>query len=338
MVTSVGAPPGVNVLRSLSQTKKYSLVAADADKYAPGLYQYTNDRVILPFAKDASDYINAICNYCTENKVKVIIPCLEDEVILFSKSLALFAEKKISVLVPDYQSVRKAINKSDATILAKQLGISVPKSILIPKLLDVEAAKKLILEFIKNCNLPWILKPNYGWGSRGLHTIYSIEDAVSKVISSPYKQLLQEFIPGPTGSMHCVGLLYSSSGDIVRRFSSRSIKTLHEFGGPATAGVSIRKDLIINQTESLISSIGVWSGPLMAEWLHDPRDGSFKFIEINPRMWGYGYLATASGINFPDAIVELALGNTLSPDQGFKEGITLIRGSEDLIFTINPIK
>jgi exodeoxyribonuclease-3 len=36
LVTSVGAPPGLNALRSLFEAGEFELVAADANKYSPG--------------------------------------------------------------------------------------------------------------------------------------------------------------------------------------------------------------------------------------------------------------------------------------------------------------
>jgi predicted ATP-grasp superfamily ATP-dependent carboligase len=168
--------------------------------------------------------------------------------------------------------------------------------------------------------------------------VASFDEALAASCATSAELLVQEFIPGPVGSMHLAGLLYNIEGRVVRRFSSRSIRTLYPSGGPATAGVSVYQPDMVAATERLVGLIGTWKGPLNAEWMLDPRDGKLKFIEINPRMWGYGYLATGAGLNFPAGIVALALGRDIGPDPGFREGVTLLRSTTDLIFMASPFE
>ena len=42
-----------------------------------------------------------------------------------------------------------------------------------------------------------------------------------------------------------------------------------------------------------------WKGFANVEFKYDPRDDSYKFIEINARVWQQIGLAEALGINFP---------------------------------------
>jgi len=48
-----------------------------------------------------------------------------------------------------------------------------------------------------------------------------------------------------------------------------------------------------------------WTGPAMVEFRRDARDGSFRLMEINPRIWGSLQLAVDCGMDFPRMIFDL---------------------------------
>jgi predicted ATP-grasp superfamily ATP-dependent carboligase len=170
------------------------------------------------------------------------------------------------------------------------------------------------------------------------YVVHSLEEALNVLKAAKRNVLLQEYIPGGVGSMHMVGLLYDREGKLRRSFVSRSIKTLYPNGGPATAGISVDLPELIEDTQRLLKKIGEWRGPVGVEWMLDPRDNKMKFIEINPRLWGYGSLATGAGINFPADTVELALGHNINHASAYRVGVTMIRTTQDLIFERCPFE
>jgi predicted ATP-grasp superfamily ATP-dependent carboligase len=242
------------------------------------------------------------------------------------------------VLIPTLEVVSKVTNKWTATRIAIENGINCPVSQLLSADQTAEERELVLQRFLFRCPLPWIIKPIRGHGMKGIIQVNSFDAAVKYTCLGSEDLLVQEFIPGSVGSMHLAGLLYNENGKVVRRFSSRSTRTLYPNGGPATAGISVNCPDMIENTETLVSALGVWKGPLNAEWMLDPRDGKLKFIEINPRMWGYGYLATGCGLNFPAGIVSLALGMDIGTDPGFLDGVTLLRSVTDLVFKESPFK
>lgn len=338
LVTAVGAPPGLNVLRALTEVGTCDLIAADADPRSPGLYQFSMQHAVLPLANDTRAYLDALTDLIRTHAVTVILPCLEDEVIVLAQHRAELEAAGAKLLLPDAEVVRVVTDKGACTRIAKDNGIDCPISQVLPADSPPAERKALLQQFLDICPLPWIIKPVWGHGMRGVTQVASFDEALAAACSTPAELLVQEFIPGPVGSMYLAGLLYDNGGSVVRRFSSRSIRTLYPSGGPATAGVSVSRPDMVAATERLVGLIGTWKGPLNAEWMLDPRDGKLKFIEINPRMWGYGYLATGSGTNFPAGIVSLALDRDIGADPGFREGVALLRSTTDLIFATNPFE
>jgi len=338
LVTAVGAPPGLNTLRALLETNLYEVVAADADKYSPALYGFKVPHVILPRATDEEHFIGALKKIVRQYRVSAILACIEEEVFAIARHARELTDLGVRLPIPELDILNRATNKGLATMTARDNGIPCPETIIVPA--DHGRAEKdaAVAAFHEGCPLPWILKPVIGHGMRGVTRINSLDEARTQLRGQNQDIIIQEFIPAPVGCMHIVGLLYDREGRVVRRFSSRSIRTLYPTGGPATAGVSVLVPEIIEDTIRLLARIGRWRGPLMTEWLRDPRDNQFKFIEINPRIWGYSYLAAGSGSNFPAATAAVCLNGDAGPDPGFKEGVTMLRITHDLIFPECPFE
>ncbi len=340
LVTAVGAPPGLNTLRFLHESGKYRLVATDADPMCTGLYHYVESGVkhaVLPKTTETKKYLDAVYGLISEHGISAVIPCVEDEVRIFARYRESISAAGAKVLLPDNEVLRIASNKVLSTKVAEENRISCPQSVTLPQGHDIREIRKILEAFAGTCPLPWIVKPVFGHGMNGVTNVDSLEGALRAVEAADSEVFVQECIPGEAGSMHLIGLLYDGDGRVVRRFSSRSFRTLYGNGGPATAGISIHLPRLIAQTEHLINCIGNWRGPAAVEWMLDPRDARFKYIEINPRLWGYSSLSVGAGARFHECLVELTLGNDLEDDPGFKEGVVMMRTTFDVMFETAPM-
>jgi D-aspartate ligase len=338
LITAVGAPPGLNTLRALLEYNCFDVVAADADKYSPAIYGFGVPHVVLSRVTDEAVFIGELKQVIREKNIKVIISCIETEIFAIARHAKELEAMGVHLLIPNRDVLVNAANKGRATATAFQNGIPCPVSRVIPVGGTPSEKRQALSAFLMECPLPWILKPTIGYGMRHVARVDSIDAAFQVLLNQNQEFLVQEFIPAPVGNMYIVGLLYNRAGQVMRKFSSRSIRTLFSDGGPATAGVSVYVPEIIEATIKLIAQIGQWRGPVAVEWLRDLRDDQFKFIEINPRIWGYSYLATGSGINFPAATVELCLNRDVGLDPGFKTGVTMLRINHDLIFPECPFE
>jgi carbamoyl-phosphate synthase large subunit len=68
------------------------------------------------------------------------------------------------------------------------------------------------------------------------------------------------------------------------------------------------------------------------------NSGKYYMIEINPRIPAWVYLAVGAGQNIPEALVKLAIGETVEPMTGFKTGTMFIRYSFDMIGDIREFE
>lgn len=330
LVTAVGAPPGLNAVRALCESGRYRVVAADVDPWAAALYQHGVPWATLPPAAREDEYMRALLGLARMHSLSAVLPCIEEEIIVVARNRLHLLRHNLMAMVPAARTVMRAMDKSQAIAIAKDTGFDVPLTCVFEAGLPSGELRRRIHAFASGCRPPWIVKPVLGHGMRGVSRVESEAEAMNMLLQLKQKALLQEFIPGKVGSMHLVGLLYDCRARVHREFSSRSVRTLHSSGGPATAGISERHPLLIEQTKAIVERMGCWRGPVCAEWMLDPRDGKFKFMEVNPRLWGYGYLAVASGMNFPVDTVELALGRPIAVQKVFHEGMMLLRSTVDV--------
>ncbi|MFW5891183.1 MAG: ATP-grasp domain-containing protein [bacterium] len=332
LVTGVGDSLGIAVIKSLRNFENIELYVADADELAAGFFvSGVNKKTVFPYAS-SNEYKSYLLNFCKQNEIDVLIPGSEAEIL----KIARFKNEIVNtnILIPNHEVLKKALYKDLTVSLARNLNIEHPKTKIITK--DNFSKKDILNEF----DFPIIIKPSRSQGGKGVKHIYNNLDLdyhVKNNLNNYNKCLIQELIPGEIGSMYLFASVVSKDHELKTAFVSKSIKTKFKWGGPALAGITTRNKKIINLGKKIVNSLEKWVGPIMIEFMLDPRDNKFKLIEINPRLWGYNYLATGAGINFSKIIVDLALGRRISYYDEFEENKVLMRIPNDKILNKSDI-
>ncbi len=77
---------------------------------------------------------------------------------------------------------------------------------------------------------------------------------------------------------------------------------------PVTGGASVCAESFY---EEELKGLGMklldhlkWEGVAMVEFKKDNKDGKYKLMEINPKLWGSLELAITAGVHFPELLVE----------------------------------
>jgi len=157
LVLNVGAPPGRNVARTLIERKNIKVFVADADPLVPILYNTSeiNGSYVLPRAETA-EYIKALSAIVIKEKIKVIIPCIEDEILGLSKYKDYFSKMSVAVLCVEYKKVIKIADKKIITDIAGKMNIPVPRTYILKDFVD----EKIKMSF------PLVVKPRIGHGAK----------------------------------------------------------------------------------------------------------------------------------------------------------------------------
>jgi predicted ATP-grasp superfamily ATP-dependent carboligase len=108
-----------------------------------------------------------------------------------------------------------------------------------------------------------------------------------------------------------------------------------DFGHASTFAETVSVGEIKELGERFLSAIHYY-GLCEVEFIQDPRDSQFKFLEVNPRIWGWHTLAIRSGVNLPYMVYRDMLHQSI-PSWEFKAGIKWIRLMTDIPTVLGEI-
>lgn len=117
--------------------------------------------------------------------------------------------------------------------------------------------------------------------------------------------VVQELIPGDDTQMRSITAYVDSRGEITLLCSAHVLLEEHTpsgLGNPA-AMVTRRFDDMLEQAREFLVATG-YVGFANFDVKVDPRDGSFRFFEVNPRIGRNNYYLTAAGANPMTFLVE----------------------------------
>jgi D-aspartate ligase len=117
--------------------------------------------------------------------------------------------------------------------------------------------------------------------------------------------VVQELVPGDDTQMRSITAYVDSTGVITLLCSAHVLLEEHTpsgLGNPA-AMVVTREDAMLEQARTFLRGVG-YVGFANFDVKVDPRDGSFRFFEVNPRIGRNNYYVTAAGANVARFLVE----------------------------------
>jgi D-aspartate ligase len=242
----------------------------------------------------------------------VLFPTRDETVMAFSRYRDRLADF-FRVTTPEWETVRHAWDKYNTYRLAEQLGIPVPRTW---NLKGVEELPSLYPR------LPLAIKPaikeNFfyatgakAWRAETPGQLRDLFEAAAQQIK-PSEILIQEIIPGDGDRQlsYCVffrnGCAHSSL--IAKRLRQHP----REFGRAATYVETVDQPEIEELAQRFLRAIDFY-GLAEIEFKQDPRDGLYKLLDVNARVWGFHSLGQAAGVDFPYLLYADQLGYPTEP-------------------------
>ena len=203
------------------------------------------------------------------------------------------------VPTPQWSVIEQVYIKKNTYALAQRHGIAVPKAYEAESL-----AQLLELPLV----FPLVVKPSvrdhfyqktkikgYRVNDRAeLETIYR---RVCEVIP-PDEIVVQEYIPGGAENLYSYCPFFKNGRSLAGVTARRPRQHPMDFGHASTFAEIVDQPELQPLAERFLSLIGYY-GVAEVEFMLDPRDETFKLIEVNPRIWGWHSLAIAAGANLP---------------------------------------
>jgi D-aspartate ligase len=113
-----------------------------------------------------------------------------------------------------------------------------------------------------------------------------------------FDPLIQEVIPGDDRNLFTLGAYIDRRGVPLGVFCGRKLRQTPRSVGTCRVGESLWVDSVVDQGLRLLNGLE-FAGIAQVEFKYDARDGKFKFIEINPRLWQWHENAAICGVDLP---------------------------------------
>ncbi len=313
--------PGVAVIRALKESTFFEvrIIGLAYETMEPGIYMHDlvdrSYQVPLPSAGTES-LLKRLTYIHQKEELHVIIPNFDSELYNFIRiSEVLKTKMNILMLLPTLEQFDER-SKPNLEAFGKKHGIRVPKSKTINHPRE--------LSFDKDLVYPLVIKGKF----YEAQIVYSFDQAVAAFnrISSKWglPVIVQEFVQGQEVNVTVLG---DGKGNTIGAVPMR--KQYITDKGKAWSGITIDDGNLLKLTQDLIRSTS-WKGPMELEIIKTEAD-EYYLLEINPRFPAWVYLAVGSGQNHPEALVKMALGESVAPFAGYEVGKLFIRYSYDMI-------
>jgi predicted ATP-grasp superfamily ATP-dependent carboligase len=109
---------------------------------------------------------------------------------------------------------------------------------------------------------------------------------------------VQELIPGGDDELYSLGSYLAADGEPLGIFSGRKLRQTPPGVGTCRVGEAVWVEEVVDQGLKLLRELE-FHGLSQVEFKRDPRNGEFKLMEVNPRLWQWHSLAAACGVDLP---------------------------------------
>ena len=121
-----------------------------------------------------------------------------------------------------------------------------------------------------------------------------VDDAYARAVE--FEPMVQELVPGRDDELYTVGSYLSRTGEPLGLFCGRKLRQTPPGIGTCRVGEAVWVEEVVDAALRLLRAFD-YHGLSQVEFKRDARDGSFKLMEINPRLWQWHGLAAACGVD-----------------------------------------
>lgn len=275
-----------------------------------GPASYSRYAQFLPapdFYKDAPRWAEFVARLAAAQGAPPVIFPTEDAALLVADAHYDRLSQRVLYPYSAPGTVPGVLDKRRLYQTARNAGVGTPEFYSFEKGDDTSA-----LEAIGNPSA-WLIKPacRYWPDASGRMRTFltltggskamtgSLVAAVTEITDAGFPVVVQENIPGPFEGLVSVGMQIDADGTVLGSFCARKRCEYPVPFGDGLIVESIADPGIVEPAAALLRAAG-YAGICDVEFKRDERDGEFKVLDANPRVWLWHGLAARNG--FPLAL------------------------------------
>jgi len=148
---------------------------------------------------------------------------------------------------------------------------------------------------------------------------------------------VSEVIPGGDDRLWTLGSYRDANGRPLASFTGRKLRQSPPDFGTARAAEARWDPSLSARCHALLDEMG-FHGISQVEVKRDVRDGRDFLIEVNPRSWLWISLATACGVNLPEAAFLDAVGNPRTWPEGHRSDVRWTLAAKHIVASAKEIR
>jgi carbamoyl-phosphate synthase large subunit len=313
LITSAGRRGAlVNCFKdTVKKMGKYSgkVVSVDASILAAALY-ISDKHYIVPRIF-ASNYIDTLLEICSKENIKLIIPTIDTELLILSQNKKKFGDNGVIVAISDPKAVEICSDKLKTFQFFKENNIPTVDTFLYYQ-----------IDKMKSINYPLFIKPCSGSASINVYRINNRKE-LDFFIDYVENPVVQEYAEGQEFTLDILADLEGRVINVVPR------ERIEIRAGEINKGKTVKEKKLIEYGKIIVEKLG-GVGPITVQCFK--KGDEIKFIEINLRFSGGYPLSFAAGVNYPELLIRMILGEKVAPRLGeFEENLIMLRW-EDAVF------
>jgi D-aspartate ligase len=306
LVADVGWVNGLAAIRSLGRAG-IPVLALDHRRGALGFHSRYAKAVVVPDpAVDEDAFVEAVAG---TGRPAVVFPTHDPPLNALARNL----DRLDGFLFPfpGWDMLEQIQDKRHQLESAIAAGIDVPETRYPESATQARAAAEEI-------RYPVLVKPRHpdGFKRRFGKQAFRCEtgDEVERayVDAEPFGPMVQELIPGGDEELYSLGSYLREDGQPLGLFSGRKLIQIPPGIGTCRIGQAVWVQEVVDAGLGLLRQLG-FHGISQVEFKRDERDGKYKLMEINARLWQWHSLASALGVDLPLIAYRDLTGETVEP-------------------------
>ena len=293
-----GYVAGLCVIRGLRVMGIPTVAVWNAKGEVARVSRHAGIRVEAPHPERAEeDYIDLLVGLAERTEGGLLVPTSDPTLGVVARHMELL-ERYYDVACVDWETAQQFLDKRLTYELAHRLGIGTPRTIEFGSAQEMETAAAGLA-------YPCVVKPRHShlyferFGSK-----MAIAETHNELIRSwneatelGFEVLVQEFVPGD--DTHGVNYnAYVCDGRPAVEVTAQKLRLSPPKIGFPRVVVSKEVPEVIEPGRQLLRAMG-FHGFANIEFKKDPRDGTYKLMEVNGRHNNSGMLSVRAGVNFP---------------------------------------
>jgi predicted ATP-grasp superfamily ATP-dependent carboligase len=294
VVVDVGWVNGLAAIRSLGRAG-IRVLALDHRASALGFRSRYAEPVVMPDPQDEEAFVAFLGDLELDGPAPVF--ATHDEPL---NAIARAAERlgeRFLYPFPRWDVLSRIQDKRSQLAAAETAGVRVPRTAHPRSVEEARAAGEEL-------GWPVLVKPSSTEGFKRRFGRQAFRCASAEEVeqaygdAAPFGPMVQEPIPGGDGELYTLGSYLAEDGEALGLFCGRKLRQTPPGIGTCRVGEAVWVEEVVEQGLRLLRALG-FHGLSQVEFKRDPRDGKYKLMEINPRLWQWHGLAAACGVDLP---------------------------------------